>query len=192
MILFALFVGVIGIPFNQDGTALDILSKWLTPFINLLDHNFKDSRNWFEFGQDAIFSISIAYFGIFLALFIYKPVYSSFQNLEFINLIGKLDLKRTFLDKILNLIYNWSYNRGYIDAFYRIALTEGIRELAEVTHFFDRRIIDGITNGVGVISFFIGEGIKYLGGGRISSYLFFYSFYVSTFLFIFYLFSIYF
>nr|YP_010372340.1 NADH-plastoquinone oxidoreductase subunit 5 [Rhododendron latoucheae]UOX29804.1 NADH-plastoquinone oxidoreductase subunit 5 [Rhododendron latoucheae] len=192
LILFALFVGVIGIPFNQAGTALDILSKWLTPSINLLHQNLKNSLDWAEFWQDAIFSVSIAYFGIFFALFIYKPVYSSFQNLELINLIGKLDSKRTLCDKIRNLIYNWSYNRAYIDAFYTTTLMGGTRELSEVTHFFDRRIIDGITNGMGVMSFFIGEGIKYLGGGRISSYLFFYSSYVSIFLFMFYLFFIFF
>ncbi|MFS7927673.1 NAD(P)H-quinone oxidoreductase subunit 5 [Helianthus anomalus] len=33
LILFTLFVGLLGIPFNQD---VDILSKWLTPSINLL------------------------------------------------------------------------------------------------------------------------------------------------------------
>ena len=53
----------------------------------------------------------------------------------------------------------------------------GIRGLTELTQFFDRYIIDGITNGVGIASFFIGEGIKSMGGGRISSYLFFYLFY---------------
>ena len=61
----------------------------------------------------------------------------------------------------------------------------GIRGLTELTQFFDRYIIDGITNGVGIASFFIGEGIKSMGGGRISSYLFFYLFYASISLFIF-------
>lgn len=40
----------------------------------------------------------------------------------------------------------------------------GIRGLTELTQFFDRYIIDGITNGVGIASFFIGEGIKSMGG----------------------------
>jgi hypothetical protein len=30
------------------------------------------------------------------------------------------------------------------------------------------REVDGITNGVGITSFFVGEGIKYIGGGQIS------------------------
>lgn len=190
LILFALFVGVIGIPFNQARMDLDILSKWLTPSIKLFHQNLKNSGCWSEFGQHPIFSVSIAYFGIFIAFFFYKPVYSSFKNLELINLFAKLGCKRILWDRIKNFIYNWSYNRGYIDTFYTTALMKGIRGSAEVTHFFDRRIIDGITNGGGLLSFFIGEGIKYLGGGRISSYLFFYSSYLSIFLFIFYLFYI--
>nr|AEX37351.1 NADH dehydrogenase subunit 5 [Arbutus unedo] len=190
LILFTFFVGALGIPFNQAGMGLDILSKWLTPSINLLHPNSKNFPDWSEFGQYAIFSVSIAYFGIFIALFFYKPVYSSFQNLELINFFGKLGSKNIFGDKMRNVIYDWSNNRGYIDAFYTRLLTGGIRRLAEATNFFDRRIIDGITNGLGVMSFFLGEGIKYLGGGRISSYLFFYLSYVSIFLLIFYLFYI--
>nr|QCC71575.1 NADH dehydrogenase subunit 5 [Forestiera pubescens var. pubescens] len=177
--IFTLFVGSLGIPFNQE---LDILTKWLTPSINLLHQRLNDSIDWYEFLKDAIFSVSIAYFGIFIASFLYKPIYSSFKNFDLINLFVKTGPKRTLWDKILNGLYNWSYNRAYIDAFYTTSLTGTIRGLAQLTHFFDRRVIDGITNGVGVISFFVGEGIKYVGGGRISSYLFFYLSCVSIFL----------
>nr|YP_010193325.1 NADH-plastoquinone oxidoreductase subunit 5 [Helwingia chinensis]YP_010516549.1 NADH-plastoquinone oxidoreductase subunit 5 [Helwingia japonica]QZP43223.1 NADH-plastoquinone oxidoreductase subunit 5 [Helwingia chinensis]UXL88693.1 NADH-plastoquinone oxidoreductase subunit 5 [Helwingia japonica] len=187
LVLFTLFVGFLGIPFNQDGVYLDILSKWLTPSINLLQENLNDSTGWYEFVKDAGFSISIAYLGIFIAYFLYKPVYSSLQNLDLINSFVKTGPNRTLRDKIINVIYGWSYNRGYIDTFYATSLTGGIRVLAELTHFFDRRVIDGITNGVGVMSFFVGEGIKSVGGGRISSYLFVYLSYVSIFLLISYL-----
>nr|YP_010688937.1 NADH-plastoquinone oxidoreductase subunit 5 [Corylopsis platypetala]WBR73780.1 NADH-plastoquinone oxidoreductase subunit 5 [Corylopsis platypetala] len=188
LVVFTLFVGAIGIPFNQEGTDLDILSKWLTPSINLLHQNSNNSVDWYEFVTNAIFSVSIAYFGIFIAFLLYKPVYSSLQNLNLINSFAKMGPKRILWDKITNVIYDWSYNRGYIDAFYATSLTKGIRGLAELTHFFDRRVIDGITNGVGVTSFFVGEGIKYVGGGRISSYLFLYLSYVSIFLLVYYLF----
>nr|YP_010689720.1 NADH-plastoquinone oxidoreductase subunit 5 [Corylopsis trabeculosa]WBR74998.1 NADH-plastoquinone oxidoreductase subunit 5 [Corylopsis trabeculosa] len=188
LVVFTLFVGAIGIPFNQEGTDLDILSKWLTPSINLLHQNSNNSVDWYEFVTNAIFSVSIAYFGIFIAFLLYKPVYSSLQNLNLINSFAKMGPKRILWDKITNVIYDWSYNRGYIDAFYATSLTKGIRGLAELTHFFDRRVIDGITNGIGVTSFFVGEGIKYVGGGRISSYLFLYLSYVSIFLLVYYLF----
>nr|YP_004563914.1 NADH-plastoquinone oxidoreductase subunit 5 [Nelumbo lutea]ACN49371.1 NADH-plastoquinone oxidoreductase subunit 5 [Nelumbo lutea]AFH01588.1 NADH-plastoquinone oxidoreductase subunit 5 [Nelumbo lutea] len=186
LVFFTLFVGFIGIPFDQGGMDFDILSKWLTPSINLLHPNWNNSVDWYAFVTNAIFSVSIAYFGIFIASLLYGPVYSSFQNLELINFFVKMGPKRILWDKIINVIYNWSYNRGYIDSFYARAFTRGIRGLAELTHFFDRRVIDGITNGVGVTSFFVGEGIKYVGGGRISSYLFLYLFYVSIFLLIYY------
>nr|YP_009695696.1 NdhF [Caiophora cirsiifolia]QEJ82294.1 NdhF [Caiophora cirsiifolia] len=184
LVLFTFVVGAIGIPFDQEGMGLDILSKWLTPSINLLHQDSTNSMNWYEFGKDAIFSVSIACFGIFIASFLYKPLYSSLQNLDLINSFVKTGTNRILLDKILNGIYDWSYNRGYIDAFYATYLTGGIRGLAELTHFFDRRVIDGITNGVGVMSFFVGEGIRYIGSGRVSSYLFLYLSYVSIFLLI--------
>nr|YP_009628208.1 NADH dehydrogenase subunit 5 [Clinacanthus nutans]QBO26938.1 NADH dehydrogenase subunit 5 [Clinacanthus nutans] len=174
LVLFTLFVGSIGIPFNQEGT--DILSKWLAPSINLLHQNSKGSTDWCEFLKDASFSVSMAYFGIVLASFLYKPIYSSFQNFDLINSFvkNKTGLNRSHWDKMLNALYDWSYNRAYIDVFYETSFSSTIRGLAKLTHFFDRRVIDGITNGVGVISFFIGEGIKYIGGGRISFYLLFY------------------
>nr|YP_010872541.1 NADH dehydrogenase subunit F [Lindenbergia indica]URQ19031.1 NADH dehydrogenase subunit F [Lindenbergia indica] len=182
LVLFTLFVGSLGIPFNQEGTGLDILSKWLAPSINLLHQKLKDSKDWYEFLKDAIFSVSIAYFGIFSASFLYKPIYSSFKNFYLINSFIKIGPKRNSWDKIINVLYDWSYNRAYIDTFYTISFTGTIRGLAQLIHFFDRQIIDGIANGVGVISFFVGEGIKYVGGGRISSYLFFYFSCVSIFL----------
>nr|YP_010981333.1 NAD(P)H-quinone oxidoreductase subunit F [Chroesthes longifolia]WOE90511.1 NAD(P)H-quinone oxidoreductase subunit F [Chroesthes longifolia] len=172
LVFFTLFVGSIGIPFNQEGT--DILSKWLAPSINLLHQKSRDSSDWYEFWKDAIFSVSLAYFGIFLASFLYKPIYSSFQNFDLINSFVKTGLKRSRWDKTIKALYDWSYNRAYIDAFYTTSFIAMIKGLAKLTHFFDRRVIDGITNGVGVISFFVGEGIKYVGGGRISFYLFFY------------------
>nr|YP_010542335.1 NADH-plastoquinone oxidoreductase subunit 5 [Diplacus aridus]UYG20008.1 NADH-plastoquinone oxidoreductase subunit 5 [Diplacus aridus] len=176
LVLFTFFVGFLGIPFRfyQEGTEFDILSKWLAPSINLLHQKSKDSTDWYEFFKDATFSISIAYFGIILASFLYKPIYSSFKKFYLINLFVNIGSERNSWDKIVNVLYDWSYNRAYIDTFYTTCFTGAVRVLAHLTHFFDRRVIDGITNAVGVMSFFVGEGIKYVGGGRISSYLFFY------------------
>nr|QKG63074.1 NdhF [Streptocarpus ionanthus subsp. orbicularis] len=187
LVLFTLFVGFLGIPFNQERTDLDILTKWLSPSINLLHQKTNDSINWYEFLKDAIFSVSIAYFGIFLASFLYKPIYSSFKNFDLINSFVKTGVKRNRWDKIINIIYDWSYNRAYIDTFYTTSFTGAIRGLTQLTHFFDKRVIDGITNAIGVISFFVAEGIKYIGGGRVSYYLFFYFSCVSILLLLFFL-----
>nr|YP_010912319.1 NADH-plastoquinone oxidoreductase subunit 5 [Tillandsia may-patii]WIL88509.1 NADH-plastoquinone oxidoreductase subunit 5 [Tillandsia may-patii] len=185
LVLFTLLVGSIGISFDQGVIDFDILSKWLTPSTNLLHSSSNYSVNLDEFFTNAIFSVSIAIFGLFIAYILYGSAYSFFQNLDLINSFLKGGPKRILVDRIKNVIYNWSYNRGYIDIFYTRVFTVGIRGLTKLTQFFDRRIIDGITNGIGVASFFIGEGIKYMGGGRISSYLFLYLSYVSIFLFIF-------
>ena len=185
--VFTLVVGAIGIPFNQfnqQGMDSDILSKFLTTDRNLLHQKSNNSVDWYEFVTNASFSLSIAYIGIFIASFLYKPVYSSLQNLNFQNSFVKSVPNKFFFSKIKNFIYEWSDNRGYIDFFYVISLTYGIRGLAELTQFFDRRVIDGITNGAGITSFFVGEGIKYIGGGRISSYLLVYLSYILIFLFL--------
>nr|CUR00585.1 ndhF [Acacia anthochaera]CUR00674.1 ndhF [Acacia anthochaera]CUR03039.1 ndhF [Acacia hemiteles] len=184
LIVFTLFIGVIGISFNQEGLDLDILSKSLIPFIDLLHPNSNNSENWYEFVTNATFSVSIAFFGIFIASLFYKPFYSSLQNFNLLNLFSKKVSKKIAADKIRNLIYDWSYNRGYIDAFYRISLINNVRRLAKRNSFFDRRVIDGIPNGVGITSFFLGEVIKYAGGGRISSYILLYFFYALIFLLI--------
>nr|QBZ77604.1 NADH dehydrogenase subunit 5 [Dysosma versipellis] len=187
LVLFTLFVGSIGIPLDPGGMKFDLLSKWLIPLINL--SNLTNSLDWYEFVINAIFSVSIAFFGIVIASLLYMPVYSSFQNFGLINSFVKRGPKRILWDKIMNVIYDWSYNRGYIDVFYETILTRGVRGLVEFIYFFDRQVIDGITNGVGVTSLFVGEAIKYVGGGRISSYLFLYLFFVSIFLLIYYVFN---
>nr|YP_009251776.1 NADH-plastoquinone oxidoreductase chain 5 [Gloriosa superba]AKB93059.1 NADH-plastoquinone oxidoreductase chain 5 [Gloriosa superba] len=186
LVLFTLFIGLIGINFDHGVLDFDILSKWLTPSTTLFHRNSNYSVDWYEFFTNAIFSVSIALFGLFIAFIFYGSIYSHFQNFDLINLFVKGGPKRILLDQIKNVVYDWSYNRGYIDIFYTKFLTMGIRGLAELTRFFDRRIIDGITNGVGITSFLMGEGFKYIGGGRISSYIFLYLSFVLSFLFLFF------
>ncbi|CAI9111654.1 OLC1v1011937C1, partial [Oldenlandia corymbosa var. corymbosa] len=43
--LFTLFIGSIGIPLSQEVGDLDILSKWLTPSINLFPQELNNSMN---------------------------------------------------------------------------------------------------------------------------------------------------
>lgn len=53
LVLFSLFVGAIAIPFNQEGIHLDILSKLLTPSINLLHQNSNNFEDWYKFLTNA-------------------------------------------------------------------------------------------------------------------------------------------
>lgn len=186
LVVFTLFIGFIGIPLVQGEIDFNFLAKWLAPSNNILHPNSEDSINLYEFFTNASFSVGIAFGGIFLASIFYGSPYSPLLNLDLINSFVKIatKTKRVSLDKISNVVYNWSYNRGYIDLFYANVVTQSVRELAKLTYFFDRYIIDGITNSVGVVSFFGGEAIKYLvAGGRISFYLFFYLSFILVFIY---------
>nr|YP_009935763.1 NADH-plastoquinone oxidoreductase subunit 5 [Lophatherum gracile]QNS38706.1 NADH-plastoquinone oxidoreductase subunit 5 [Lophatherum gracile] len=187
LLILTLFIGFIGIHFDNrvkdNGISeLTILSKWLTPSINFFQESSNSSINSYEFLTNAISSVSLAIFGLFIAYIFYGSAYSFFQNLNFLNSLVKGNPKKFFLDEVKKNIYSWSYNRGYIDVFYTRVFILGIRQLTELTNFFDKGVIDGITNGVGLAGFCIGEEIKYVGGGRISSYLFFFLCYVSLFI----------
>nr|AMC31064.1 NADH dehydrogenase subunit 5 [Pediomelum esculentum] len=186
LVLFTLFVGAIGISFSQKGIDFDILSKLLIPFIDLLHKNSKNVVDWYEFLTNATFSLILTFLGVFIASFFYKPVYSYLQNLNLLNLFEKSLLNKKIADNFQNSIYDWSYNRGYIDVFYDISLITSVRKLVKFNSFFDKKIIDGIPNGIGITSFFMGEAIKYVGGGRISSYILLYILYIVIFILIWY------
>nr|YP_008145765.1 NADH-plastoquinone oxidoreductase subunit 5 [Glycine cyrtoloba]AGO44214.1 NADH-plastoquinone oxidoreductase subunit 5 [Glycine cyrtoloba] len=186
LVLFTLFVGTVGISFSYKEIDLDLLSKLLIPFIDLLHKNSKYFIDWYEFLTNATFSLILTFLGIFIASFFYKPVYSYLLNLNLLNLFEKSVLNKKVADNFQNVIYDWSYNRGYIDVFYDISLITSVRKLVKFNYFFDKKIIDGIPNGVGITSFFMGEAIKYVGGGRISSYILLYIFYIVIFILIWY------
>nr|QHS69840.1 NADH dehydrogenase subunit 5 [Pediomelum digitatum] len=186
LVLFTLFVGAIGISFSQKGIDFDILSKLLIPFIDLLHKNSKNVVDWYEFLTNATFSLILTFLGVFIASFFYKPIYSYLQNLNLLNLFEKSLLNKKIADNFQNSIYDWSYNRGYIDVFYDISLITSVRKLVKFNSFFDKKIIDGIPNGIGITSFFMGETIKYVGGGRISSYILLYILYIVIFILIWY------
>nr|YP_009700991.1 NADH-plastoquinone oxidoreductase subunit 5 [Manoao colensoi]QEQ14197.1 NADH-plastoquinone oxidoreductase subunit 5 [Manoao colensoi] len=164
--LLTLFVGLIGAPFFRRGMSYDILTQWLTPSINHFYKNHPD--NWSEFLTDAITSIGIACLGILIAYVLYRPI--NFLSQYVPN--GTHHQMKSISDQLINIIYNWSYHRAYIDKYYGLILIKGIRRLAESSQSIDQWAIDGIPNGVGIIGLFVGEGMKYLGGGRISSYIF--------------------
>jgi len=177
--LLTLVIGFLGIP-RELGFNLDILAQWLHPDIYLLHHT--NSRDLSEFLTNAVTSVGIAYCGILIACFLYKPTYSSFNSFHLINSFRQKSPKRVLRDKIVTVIYDWSSNRAYIDTFYKKFIVCQVRRLAQFIHFFDFRIIDTKANGVGFFSFLAGEGIKYLGSGRISSYIFVYFFFLWVFI----------
>nr|QBE89556.1 NADH dehydrogenase subunit 5 [Marchantia polymorpha subsp. ruderalis] len=161
-----IFIGFIGILFDDNKMNVDFLSYWLNLSIN--SFNYSNSEKFFEFLFNAIPSVSIAFVGILIAFYLYGPNFSFLKKK--IQLKPKIDI---VLKSFSNFIYNWSYYRAYIDGFYSFFFIKGLRFLIKIVSFIDRWIIDGFINGIGIFSFFGGESLKYIEGGRISSYLFF-------------------
>nr|YP_010932082.1 NADH-plastoquinone oxidoreductase subunit 5 [Pleurozia gigantea]WKR35104.1 NADH-plastoquinone oxidoreductase subunit 5 [Pleurozia gigantea] len=159
------FIGVIGISLSKKQMDLDFLSHWLHLAIN--SSNSTHSETFIKFLLDATPSIGIAFFGILISFFSYGP------NILFISESKKLQFIYFFPKSVSPFFYNWSYHRGYIDEFYDSFFVKSVRFLAKCFYFIDQWFIDGIVNGTGILSFLGGEGLKYVEGGRIPSYLFF-------------------
>jgi len=91
---FGIIIGMPFIQFNQEKMNLNILSKLLILFLNLLYQNQNKSVDWKEFIINLTFSVKIAFFEIFIASSLYKQIYSSLQYLKFFNLVAKKYPKR--------------------------------------------------------------------------------------------------
>nr|QWW93232.1 NADH dehydrogenase subunit 5 [Lunularia cruciata] len=153
-----LFIGFIGVLFDQDKMNVDFFSYWLTlslnSFINV------NSEEFLEFLLNAIPSITIAFFGILIAFYLYgSPFWKKYEKKV------QLKDKDNLFQNFSNILYNWSYYRAYIDGFYQFFFVKGLRLLVKTISFIDQWIIDGTINGIGIFSFFGGESLKYIEGG---------------------------
>ncbi|KAF8659141.1 hypothetical protein HU200_058709 [Digitaria exilis] len=114
LLLFTLLIGSVGINFDNgikgNGISeLTILSKWLTPSINSFQESSNSSINSYEFLINAISSVSLAIFGLFIAYIFYGSTYSFFQNLNFLNSLVKGNPKKNFFDEVKKI-----YTAGHI------------------------------------------------------------------------------
>jgi len=165
--ILTLFIGLIGVPFFRSGMSYDILSQWFTSSMTPFDK--KHPENWPEFLLDVIPSVGIAFFGILIACIFYIPIYFLSKDVY-----HKTNSNmKIIMDQSINIVYNWSFYRAYIDIYYNIILIKGIRGLAETSNSFDQWAIDGIPNGIGFLGLFVGEEMRCLGREHISSYIFF-------------------
>lgn len=59
----------------------------------------------------------------------------------------------------------------YIDRVYRVTVVWAVASLSRFSAWFDRYVVDGIVNLVGLVSLFSGEGLKYSASGQSQFYL---------------------
>nr|NP_569681.1 NADH dehydrogenase subunit 5 [Psilotum nudum]NP_569697.1 NADH dehydrogenase subunit 5 [Psilotum nudum]Q8W8H5.1 RecName: Full=NAD(P)H-quinone oxidoreductase subunit 5, chloroplastic; AltName: Full=NAD(P)H dehydrogenase subunit 5; AltName: Full=NADH-plastoquinone oxidoreductase subunit 5 [Psilotum nudum]AGC26839.1 NAD(P)H-quinone oxidoreductase subunit 5 [Psilotum nudum]AGC26854.1 NAD(P)H-quinone oxidoreductase subunit 5 [Psilotum nudum]BAB84270.1 NADH dehydrogenase ND5 subunit [Psilotum nudu len=159
-----LFIGSLGAPFLREGFSSNLPFNWLDP---ILVYSIKtNSEDWLDLVLDSVPSIAVASLGILISLTLYGPTSSLPRDLR-----EGIDPEATgTLGSLLDSIYNWSYYRGYIDGLYNLTFVRGMRTLAKTIYSFDRWIVDGIVNGIGISGLFGGVGMRY-GGGRVSSHL---------------------
>nr|QUG10274.1 NADH dehydrogenase subunit 5 [Hymenophyllum barbatum] len=163
-----LLIGLIGIHFVQRETSLDYLSEWLIP-LRGISQDEKTPENFLQVLENSIGSISLSLVGISISYIIYGPI--SFYRRNSYKNISHLLLKNE-LGFFLRFIQDWLQNKGYIDYWYDIFLLKGIRFVSFLFSLFDKWVIDGMINGIGISSFLGGESARYGEGGRVSSYLF--------------------
>ncbi len=60
----------------------------------------------------------------------------------------------------------------YTERLYRMTVVGLVAQLARASDWFDRYVVDGLVNAVGLVSLFSGEGLKYSISGQSQSYLF--------------------
>jgi NAD(P)H-quinone oxidoreductase subunit 5 len=58
----------------------------------------------------------------------------------------------------------------YIDRLYRVTVVFGVDMLSQLSSWFDRYVVDGFVNLVGLASIFGGESLKYSGSGQSQFY----------------------
>lgn len=60
----------------------------------------------------------------------------------------------------------------YVDQLYRVTVVGFVATVSRFSAWFDRSVVDGIVNFVGVASIFSGESLKYSASGQSQFYLF--------------------
>nr|YP_009560168.1 NADH-plastoquinone oxidoreductase subunit 5 [Vandenboschia speciosa]AZZ71293.1 NADH-plastoquinone oxidoreductase subunit 5 [Vandenboschia speciosa] len=153
-----LLSGLIGIHFYQTETGLDLLSEWLIPLRGISQYE-ENPDNLIQVLIDSLGSVSLSVVGISISYIIYGPIKNPY-------------ISKRWLDSFLFFLRDWSENRGYIDYYYDRFFIRGIRSVSKLISIFDKWVIDGMINGIGISSFLGGESARYGEGGRVSSYLF--------------------
>ncbi|MFM7471387.1 MAG: NAD(P)H-quinone oxidoreductase subunit 5 [Nodosilinea sp.] len=133
-----------------------------TPFANLFEAFIHPSGaveeleafDWHEFILMAGSSVAIAGVGILLAVLMYRTRV----------------IDPSAIASRIQVLYNFSLNKWYVDDLYEVLFVQGSRRLAKQVLNIDVRIVDGLVNLTGFVTLITGEGLKYLENGRAQFY----------------------
>jgi NADH-quinone oxidoreductase subunit L len=141
----ALLIGLVGIPHSLGGSLE--FEQWLAPVFEqghaaAAHHAAAAAAAHGEHGSSAMeyllmaASVGVALFGIFVATSMY--LWKTMSPDWFVNLAG-------------GKVYEWVYNKYYVDEFYQATVINGTVRLALLLAWFDRTIVDGIVNGAAAV-----------------------------------------
>jgi NAD(P)H-quinone oxidoreductase subunit 5 len=85
-----------------------------------------------------------------------------------------LELKRSMarpIQKPLRVLQDILAYDFYIDKLYRVTVVFVVVSLSQITAWFDRYVVDGFVNAVGLVSVLGGEGLKYSASGQSQFYV---------------------
>jgi NAD(P)H-quinone oxidoreductase subunit 5 len=87
---------------------------------------------------------------------------------------AKLELSRSMarpIQKPLRVLQDILAYDFYIDKLYRVTVVFVVVFLSKITAWFDRYVVDGFVNAVGLVSVLGGEGLKYSASGQSQFYM---------------------
>lgn len=130
-----------------------------TPFNNVFQEFLEgglpeETESWVSFLSMAGSSVFVGTLGFFLSFRTYF----------------KGEISRSQLADQNQPLYQFSFNKWYIDEAYQVLFVEGNRKLAKTILYFDQYFVDGLVNLTGLSVFFTGESLRYTETGRVQFY----------------------
>jgi NADH-quinone oxidoreductase subunit L len=101
-----------------------------------------------------IVSSLLAVSGIFLAWAIYQKKWLDYELLK-VKMGG---------------LYQLLYNKYYIDEFYAWLIKHFVDGTAKIMEWFDLQVINGLVNGIGWLTGYLGISLRYTEDGQVQSY----------------------
>jgi NAD(P)H-quinone oxidoreductase subunit 5 len=130
-----------------------------TPFNNVFQEFLEgglpeETESWVSFLSMAGSSVFVGTLGFFLSFRTYF----------------KGEISRSQLADQNQPLYQFSFNKWYIDEAYQVLFVEGNRKLAKSILYFDHYFVVGVVYLRGVSVFFTGESLRYTETGRVQFY----------------------